>query len=41
MIIVMSDAMHGYMLTNRMLGAEKKEFYEYVTSKISHTKKKR
>ena len=34
MIIVMSDDRHGYMLTNRTLGDEKEDFYEYLCSKI-------
>ncbi len=34
MIIVMSDDRHGYMFTNRVLGAEKESFYEYLCSKI-------
>lgn len=35
MVIVMSDATHGYMLTNRILGDKKEEFYEYLMSKIN------
>ncbi|MBO4456528.1 MAG: YcxB family protein [Butyrivibrio sp.] len=34
MIVVMSDRTHGYMLTNRILGDEKDEFYEYLCKKI-------
>ena len=34
MIIVMSDARHGYMLTNRILGDEKEEFYEFLCKKL-------
>ncbi len=34
MIVVMSDETHGYMLTNRVLGDKKEEFYEYLCSKI-------
>ena len=34
MIIVMSDRNHGYMLTNRILGDEKDEFYDFLCKKI-------
>ncbi|SFU84053.1 YcxB family protein [Butyrivibrio sp. M55] len=34
MIIVMSDKSHGYMLTNRILGDEKDEFYDFLCKKI-------
>ena len=34
MIIVMSDSTHGYMLTNRILGDEKDEFYDFLCKKI-------
>jgi hypothetical protein len=34
MIVVMSDDSHGYMLTNRVLGNEKEEFYNFLCSKI-------
>ncbi len=34
MIVVMSDDSHGYMLTNRVLGNEKEEFYDFLCSKI-------
>ena len=34
MIVVMSDDSHGYMLTNRVLGDEKEEFYDFLCSKI-------
>jgi hypothetical protein len=34
MIVVMSDDSHGYMLTNRVLGAEKDEFFSFLCSKI-------
>lgn len=33
MIILFSDTTHGYVLTNRVLGAERKAFYEYAASK--------
>lgn len=35
MIIIYSDRIHGYVLTNKVLGKQKKEFYEYVISKIN------
>ena len=34
MIVIMSDDRHGYMLTNRTLGDQKEEFYDYLCSKI-------
>ena len=34
MVVVMSDDSHGYMLTNRVLGDQKEEFYEYICKKI-------
>ena len=34
MIVVMSDDSHGYMLTNRVLGDQKQEFYEFLCGKI-------
>ena len=37
MIIVMSDDRHGYMLTNRVLGSEKENFFMYLCNKIKET----
>ncbi len=34
MVIVFTGAGHGYMLTNRVLGIEKDEFYQYVKAHI-------
>ena len=34
MVVVMSDDSHGYMLTNRALGDQKEEFYQYICEKI-------
>jgi hypothetical protein len=34
MIVVVSDDSHGYMLTNRVLGDQKQEFYEFLCGKI-------
>lgn len=34
MVIVFTDASHGYMLTNRILGSEKDDFYNYVKAHI-------
>ena len=34
MLVVMSDDSHGYMLTNRALGDQKEELYEYICKKI-------
>ena len=34
MVVVMSDDSHGYMLTNRTLGDQKEEFYQYSCEKI-------
>lgn len=35
MVVVMSDDRHGYMLTDRVLGAKKDEFFEYLRTKIN------
>lgn len=35
MVIVYTDARHGYMITNRVMGNEKEDFYNYVKSHIS------
>ena len=35
MVVVMSDDRHGYMLTDRVLGAQKEEFFDYLCSKIN------
>ncbi len=37
MIIVLSDDSHGYMLTNRVLGEEKEEFFEFLCRSIRGT----
>lgn len=34
MIVIMSDDSHGYMLTNRVLGDQKEEFYNFLCSRI-------
>ena len=34
LVVVMSDDRHGYMLTDRVLGEEKEEFFDYLCSKI-------
>lgn len=34
MIVIMSDDKHGYMLTDRVLGAKKDEFFDFVCDKI-------
>lgn len=34
MIIVFSDAKHGYMLTNRVMGNEKEAFFAFAEKKI-------
>ena len=34
MIVIMSDDSHGYMLTNRVLGDQKEEFYQYICKKL-------
>lgn len=33
MVIVMSDKLHGYMLSDRILGDKKEEFYNYALKK--------
>ena len=35
MVIVYTDVSHGYMLTNRILGKDKEDFYNFVKSHIS------
>ena len=35
MVIVMSDKLHGYMLTDRVLGDKKEEFYNFALGKIN------
>ena len=35
MVIVYTDVNHGYMLTNRVMGNEKEDFYNYVKAHIS------
>ena len=39
MVIVYTDASHGYMLTNRVMGNEKEDFYNYVKAHISTSEK--
>lgn len=34
MVIIFSDTTHGFLFTDRVLGAEKEAFYKYITSKI-------
>ena len=34
MVVVRSDAQHGYIITNRMLGKQKDEFWTFVQAKI-------
>lgn len=34
MIVIFSTNKHGFILTNRVLGKQKEEFYKYVVSKI-------
>lgn len=38
MLIIFSDASHGYILTDKVLGKEKEEFYQYVKLKIEQKK---
>lgn len=38
MMIVRSDAKHGYIITDKMLGAQKESFWVFVQSKIQHKK---
>ncbi len=37
MMIVFSDARHGYMLTNRILGAQKEPFFAFAKERIAET----
>ena len=34
MVIIFSDTTHGFVLTNRVLGKEKEDVYQYVASRI-------
>lgn len=34
MIVIFTTTKHGFILTNKMLGKQKKAFYDYVVSKI-------
>lgn len=35
MMIIFSDTTHGYIITDRMLGVQKKEFYAFVLNKVN------
>ncbi len=35
MIVVFSDATHGFVFTNRVLGTEKAAFYDYLVSRVN------
>jgi hypothetical protein len=35
-IVIFSTTTHGFVLTNRVLGIQKEEFYNYVVSKINN-----
>ena len=34
MVVIFSDTAHGYVLTDRILGADKASFYDFIASKI-------
>lgn len=34
MIVIFSDTTHGFVLTNRVLGSEREDFYSYIASKV-------
>jgi hypothetical protein len=34
MLVIFSTSKHGFVLTNKVLGRQKKAFYEYIVSKI-------
>ncbi len=34
MLVIFSDASHGFVLTNRVLGEERKDFYQYLRSRM-------
>ncbi len=36
MIVVFSDTTHGFVLPDRILGKEKKEFYDFVVFRMNH-----
>ena len=35
MIVLFTDASHGYVLSNRILGSEKEAFYRYVSARMN------
>lgn len=40
MIIIFSDTTHGYLITDRMLGVNKTEFYQYIDKKMQYNGRK-
>lgn len=38
MLVLFSDTTHGYLITDKMLGAQKKEFYQFIGSRITIVK---
>ncbi len=38
MVVIMSDDRHGYMLTDRVLGDKKDEFFDYLCGKIKESR---
>lgn len=38
MVIVFSTYKHGYIITNKMLGSDKEDFYKYIITKIENKK---
>lgn len=36
MLIVFTDGKHGYMLSNKVLGADKESLYDFILSKINN-----
>lgn len=38
MIVIFSDHFHGFLFTNRVLGRDREEFYQFVISKVKEGK---
>ena len=36
LMVVFSSARHGYLLTNKMLGEQKEDFYKFILSKLEN-----
>ena len=36
MLVLFSDTTHGYVLTNRVVGADREALYAYITARMKH-----